>query len=118
VLTAEKVLTMLKRISDEDCIQIGLSPDWARPEWMIITVLPVPPPPVRPSIQVDGSSRGEDDLTYKLADVIKSNQSLKRHELDGSPAHIVSEFEQLLQVSLCHVFVLTVSVSRCDVHGQ
>ena len=77
---------------------LGLNPEWARPDWMMITVLPVPPPAVRPSIQVDGASRGEDDLTYKLADTIKANVSLKRHEMDGSPAHILAEFEQLLQV--------------------
>jgi DNA-directed RNA polymerase II subunit RPB1 len=97
VLTADKVYAILKRISDEDCWLMGLNPDWARPDWMMITVLPVPPPPVRPSIQVDGSSRGEDDLTYKLADIIKASQSLKRHETEGAPGHIVAEFEQLLQ---------------------
>ena len=59
--------------------------------------MPVPPPAVRPSIQVDGTSRGEDDLTYKLADILKANINLKKHEVDGSPAHIVAEFEQLLQ---------------------
>jgi DNA-directed RNA polymerase II subunit RPB1 len=117
-LTAEKVLVMLKRISDEDCVQLGLSPDWARPEWMIMTVLPVPPPPVRPSIQVDGSSRGEDDLTYKLADIIKANQSLKRHELDGSPAHIVGEFEQLLQVQFRRVLHVLIAVPRRHLYGQ
>lgn len=63
----------------------------------MISVVAVPPPPVRPSIQVDGSARGEDDLTYKLADILKANQSLKRHEMEGSPSHIVQEFEQLLQ---------------------
>ena len=65
---------------------------------MIITVLPVPPPPVRPSIQMDGTSRGEDDLTHKLSDILKANQNLRRYEADGSPAHVVSEFEALLQV--------------------
>ena len=76
---------------------MGMNPDWARPDWLCISVLPVPPPAVRPSIQVDGASRGEDDLTYKLADIIKANQQLARHELDGSPAHIVQEYEALLQ---------------------
>jgi DNA-directed RNA polymerase II subunit RPB1 len=77
---------------------LGLNEEYARPDWMIITVLPVPPPPVRPSIQMDGTSRGEDDLTHKLADVLKANQNLRRYESDGSPAHVVSEFEALLQV--------------------
>lgn len=98
VLTAEKVYAILKRISDAECIMLGLDPEWARPDWFCITVLPVPPPAVRPSIHVDGASRGEDDLTYKLADIIKANASLKRHEAEGSPSHIIGEFEQLLQV--------------------
>ena len=41
--------------------------------------------------------RSEDDLTYKLADILRANASLKSHESEGSPAHIVAEFEQLLQ---------------------
>ena len=38
---------VLRRISDDDLRDMGLNLDYARPEWMIITVLPVPPPPVR-----------------------------------------------------------------------
>ena len=79
---------------------MGLSNDYARPEWMIITVLPVPPPPVRPSISMDGSGtgqRGEDDLTYKLGDIIRANAQVRRCETDGSPAHVVMEYENLLQ---------------------
>jgi DNA-directed RNA polymerase II subunit RPB1 len=98
ILTGEKVYSILKRISDEDCWKMGLNPDWARPDWMVITVLPVPPPPVRPSIQVDGTSRGEDDLTYKLADILKANHNLRRLEAEGAPTHIIAEFEYLLQV--------------------
>ena len=77
---------------------MGMDPKHARPEWMVLTVLPVPPPAVRPSVQVDagGSMRSEDDLTYKLADILKANAALKRHESDGSPAHILGEYEQLL----------------------
>jgi len=33
---------------------------------MVLTVLPVPPPHVRPAIMTDGGSRGEDDITFKL----------------------------------------------------
>lgn len=36
-LTAEKVHAILKRISDDDCRAMGLNPEWARPDWMIIT---------------------------------------------------------------------------------
>lgn len=68
---------------------------------MILTVLPVPPPPVRPSISVDGGAmRGEDDLTYKLAEIIRANSSLRKFEEEGAPAHVVNEFETLLQVRI------------------
>lgn len=95
-ISPEKVLSIFKRISDEDCIAMGLNSVNSRPEWMILTVLPVPPPPVRPSILMD-SMRSEDDLTYKLGDILKANQNLIKHEQDGSPAHVLVEYEQLLQ---------------------
>ncbi|MCJ1486148.1 DNA-directed RNA polymerase II subunit rpb1 [Schaereria dolodes] len=99
-ITPQMVLNIFKHISTEEIRKMGLSNDYARPEWMIITVLPVPPPPVRPSISVDGTGqgmRGEDDLTYKLGDIIRANGNVRRCETEGSPAHVVSEFEQLLQ---------------------
>ena len=99
-ITPATALQVFRYISSEDIRKMGLSNDYARPEWMIITVLPVPPPPVRPSISVDGTGqgmRGEDDLTYKLGDIIRANGNVRRCEQDGSPAHVVSEFEQLLQ---------------------
>lgn len=104
-LSAEKVLNIFKKISDEDCIALGMNPQFSRPDWMILTVLPVPPPPVRPSIMMDSMMRSEDDLTFKLADIIRACQALRKHEADGSPAHIVSEFEQLLQVPVIYLFI-------------
>lgn len=41
--------------------------------------------------------RSEDDLTYKLGDIIKASANVRRCEQEGAPAHIISEFEQLLQ---------------------
>lgn len=53
------MLSVLKRITDEDCELLGLNPKYARPDWMILQVLPIPPPPVRPSVMMDTSSRSE-----------------------------------------------------------
>ncbi|KAI0932934.1 DNA-directed RNA polymerase II subunit rpb1, variant 2 [Taiwanofungus camphoratus] len=93
-----EVYTALKKISDADLHLLGLSDEYARPEWMILTVMPVPPPPVRPSIAVDGGTmRSEDDLTYKLGDIIKASANVRRCEQEGAPAHVITEFEQLLQ---------------------
>lgn len=98
-LTPQEVHNVFRHISSEDLKRMGLSEKYARPDWMIITVLPVPPPPVRPSITSDGASggRGEDDLTYKLSDIIKANANVRRCDQEGAPAHVTSEFEALLQ---------------------
>ncbi|KAH9045807.1 beta and beta-prime subunits of DNA dependent RNA-polymerase [Lactarius hengduanensis] len=98
LFTPSEVYTTLMKISESDLHLLGLSDEYARPEWMILTVLPVPPPPVRPSIAVDGGTmRSEDDLTYKLGEIIKSSTNVRKSEQEGSPAHIVTEYEQLLQ---------------------
>ena len=92
------VYNTLKKIPDSDLLLLGLSEQYARPDWMILTVLPVPPPPVRPSISVDGGAmRSEDDLTYKLGDILKASTNVRRAEQEGAPAHIVTDLEQLLQ---------------------
>ncbi|KAF2758672.1 RNA polymerase II largest subunit [Pseudovirgaria hyperparasitica] len=99
-LKPQDALNVFRHVSDETLILLGLNKDWARPEWMIITVLPVPPPPVRPSISVDGTGqgmRGEDDLTYKLGDIIRANANVGKCATDGSPLHVTNEFESLLQ---------------------
>lgn len=97
LLTPSEILNVFKHISDEDAALLGFDIDYARPEWLILTVLPVPPPPVRPSIAFNETARGEDDLTYKLAEILKANINVQKLEMDGSPAHVITEFESLLQ---------------------
>ena len=58
-LSAERVLEIFKRISDEECTALGLDPKFARPDWMIVTVLPVPPLCVRPAVVMFGSTRNQ-----------------------------------------------------------
>lgn len=95
-----EVLRTFRTLTDETLELMGLNLDYARPEWMILSALPVPPPPVRPSISVDGSGqgqRGEDDLTFKLGDIIRANQAVLRTEVDGTPDHIKVDLQDLLQ---------------------
>uniref|UniRef100_A0A914QEG3 DNA-directed RNA polymerase n=1 Tax=Panagrolaimus davidi TaxID=227884 RepID=A0A914QEG3_9BILA len=79
VVTAEKVLEVFKAISDAECRILGLDPVFARPDWMICTVMPVPPLAVRPAVVTFGSARNQDDLTHKLSDIVKTNNQLKRY---------------------------------------
>ena len=48
--------------------------------------------------------RAEDDLTHKLAEIIKANKSLKAQEEAGSPQHIIREFANLLQFHITTYF--------------
>lgn len=99
-ITPQMALDVFRLITAEDITVMGLSNDYARPEWMLITVLPVPPPQVRPSVANTGSGnakRAEDDLTYKLGDIVRANANVRRCESEGSPQHVKTEFESLLQ---------------------
>jgi DNA-directed RNA polymerase II subunit RPB1 len=99
VITPAMALNIFRNISQEEVRIMGLSNDYARPEWMVLTVLPVPPPTVRPSVVMGATSgaRGEDDLTYKLAEIVRANQNVQRCEQEGAPEHVIREFESLLQ---------------------
>ncbi|TKX19276.1 DNA-directed RNA polymerase II subunit rpb1 [Elsinoe australis] len=100
IISPQMALNVFRNITPQDMARMGLNADYARPEWMILTVLPVPPPAVRPSVSVDGTSTGmrsEDDLTYKLSDIIRANSNVRRCEQEGSPQHVIADFEQLLQ---------------------
>ncbi len=56
---AERVLEIFKNISDEDCKVLGMDPQFSRPDWMLVTCLPVPPLPVRPTVVMHGSARNQ-----------------------------------------------------------
>jgi len=97
ILTAERVYEILKNITDSDCKLIGLNPKLARPDWMIITILPIPPPTVRPSVMFDISTRAEDDLTFKLGDILRTNKSLGHLIVSCAPITVVNAEINLLQ---------------------
>ena len=83
LIRPDYVLKTFKRITNDDCIKLGFSPDFCRPEWLILTVLPVPPPAVRPSVKQDNNQRSDDDLTYKLIDIVKANSKLAEKIAQG-----------------------------------
>ena len=96
-VTAEDVLAIFRLITDEDIRLLGFDPLLSRPEWMIMTVMPVPPPVVRPSVMLGDSAGGQDDLTFQIANVIKVNKRLRQLIVNGAPHIEVSELYKLLQ---------------------
>jgi DNA-directed RNA polymerase subunit A' len=84
-------------IPDEDLEVLGIDSQDSRPEWMILTVLPVPPVTTRPSITLDNGQRSEDDLTHKLVDIIRINQRFMENREAGAPQLIIEDLWELLQ---------------------
>ncbi len=84
-------------IPDEDIEVLGIDAEKSRPEWMILTVLPVPPVTARPSITLDNGQRSEDDLTHKLVDIIRINQRFMENREAGAPQLIIEDLWELLQ---------------------
>ena len=70
-LPAWKVHEIFKMIKNDTCEVLGLNPHEAHPSWFVTTVLPVPPPPVRPSVTMDSSNSSQDDITHLLGTVVK-----------------------------------------------
>src|SRR5438876_1196066 len=81
-----------------------MNPEVARPEWMVLTALLVPPVTVRPSITLESGDRSEDDLTHKLVDVLRINQRLRENRDAGAPQLIVEDLWELLQYHVTTYF--------------
>jgi DNA-directed RNA polymerase subunit A' len=103
-ITPKEVRARLERIPDEDARALGLNPKFGRPEWMVLTVLPVPPVQVRPSITLESGERSEDDLTHKLVDVLRINQRLRENRDMGAPQLVVEDLWELLQYHVTTYF--------------
>jgi DNA-directed RNA polymerase II subunit RPB1 len=105
-LNGEIVLAVFKRISEDDALVMGFSSKWCMPSWLIITVLPVVPPSVRPSVRQYNSQRSEDDLTNKYYDIIKFCQMLENELGKGVnvPPERIKQFTDTLQHSVITLF--------------
>ena len=68
-----------------------------RPEWMILTVLPVIPPELRPMVQLDGGRFATSDLNDLYRRVINRNNRLKKLIELGAPEIIIRNEKRMLQ---------------------
>ncbi|MCD6092781.1 MAG: DNA-directed RNA polymerase subunit A' [Candidatus Aenigmarchaeota archaeon] len=94
-ITPEDIRERLEKITDRDAELLKIK--GGRPEWMILTVLPIPPVTIRPSITLETGGRSEDDLTHKLVDVVRINERLKKNIELGAPDFIILDIWELLQ---------------------
>ena len=91
---------IFKRITDADCKFLGFNYKLCRPEWLLLTVLPVPPPCVRPAAIHDNDLRAEDDLTHLLNNIVKTNNKLKDKIKENADKKTIDTHFGLLQLHL------------------
>ena len=93
----ESLRSSRNTVVDKDETKQENEPHGNRPEWMILTVLPVIPPDLRPMVQLDGGRFATSDLNDLYRRVINRNNRLK-HLLDlGAPDVIVRNEKRMLQ---------------------
>ncbi len=102
VLNPEEIREHLEKISDEDAQALGFK--GGRPEWLVLTLLLVPPITTRPSITLETGERSEDDLTHKIVDVVRINQRLAENLEIGAPQFIIEDLWELLQYHVATYF--------------
>jgi len=101
-LTSLEIRERFEKIPDEDFEVLKIK--GGRPEWLIVTILLVPPVTMRPSITLETGERSEDDLTHKLVDIIRINQRLRENIEIGAPDFIIGDLWELLQYHVATFF--------------
>ena len=92
----QKKVKLVKRLDTVESFRISGN----RPEWMIMGVVPVIPPDLRPMVQLDGGRFATSDLNDLYRRVINRNNRLKRLLELGAPEIIVRNEKRMLQESV------------------
>lgn len=94
ILNPVKVLSLFKRMMDEDCDLLNLA---ERPEKLVLTNIGVPPIAIRPSVFMDGGTQSnENDVTERLKRIIQANASLHQELQDtGSTSKCLAGWDYL-----------------------
>lgn len=103
-LSTIEIRARLEKITDSDLELYGIDPQSLRPEWMVLTILPIPSVSMRPSITLQSGERSEDDLTHKLGDIVRINQRLFENINAGAPEVIIEDLWDLLQYHVTTYF--------------
>ncbi len=89
----QKKARIIKRLEIVEAFRLSGN----RPEWMILTVVPVIPPEIRPMVQLDGGRFATSDLNDLYRRVINRNNRLKRLLELGAPDIIIRNEKRMLQ---------------------
>ena len=92
----QKKVKLIKRLDTVESFKLSGN----KPEWMIMNVIPVIPPELRPMVQLDGGRFATSDLNDLYRRVINRNNRLKRLLELGAPEIIVRNEKRMLQESV------------------
>ena len=92
----QKKAKLIKRLDTVEAFKLSKN----RPEWMVMNVIPVIPPDLRPMVQLDGGRFATSDLNDLYRRVINRNNRLKRLLELGAPEIIVRNEKRMLQESV------------------
>ncbi len=92
----QKKAKIVKRLDTVEAFKLSGN----RPEWMVMNVIPVIPPEIRPMVQLDGGRFATSDLNDLYRRVINRNNRLKRLLELGAPEIIVRNEKRMLQESV------------------
>ena len=92
----QKKAKIIKRLDTVESFRVSEN----KPEWMIMSVIPVIPPELRPMVQLDGGRFATSDLNDLYRRVINRNNRLKRLLELGAPEIIVRNEKRMLQESV------------------
>lgn len=98
--TGQKRIRLVKRL---DCL-VAFQESNNKPEWMVLNVLPVIPPELRPMIQLDGGRFATSDLNDLYRRIINRNNRLKKLLELGAPTIIVQNEKRMLQEAVDSLF--------------
>ena len=98
--TGQKRIRLVKRL---DCL-VAFQESNNKPEWMVLDVLPVIPPDLRPMIQLDGGRFATSDLNDLYRRIINRNNRLKKLLELGAPSIIVQNEKRMLQEAVDSLF--------------
>ena len=98
--TGQKRIRLVKRL---DCL-VAFQESGNKPKWMVLDVLPVIPPELRPMIQLDGGRFATSDLNDLYRRIINRNNRLKKLLELGAPTIIVQNEKRMLQEAVDSLF--------------
>ena len=98
--TGQKRIRLVKRL---DCL-VAFQESGNKPEWMVLDVIPVIPPELRPMIQLDGGRFATSDLNDLYRRIINRNNRLKKLLELGAPSIIVQNEKRMLQEAVDTLF--------------